>query len=176
MAETIFIKFCGFIVHSYPNNMALSDFPGKIFNFRPTLKIEGSLRKKHADESEWQIWNFTNMINCFCCYVIKSAGETAKKSIVISHLKSTAYKNKSLKLGYCALNARKYVRCTRTFYLLPLLAYTGSEWWLGFPDQKSWWNWYLTPVVNFGEVQRAQLAKSTLLTSSLVLLEYFQIF
>ena len=31
MAQTIFIKFCGFIVHSYPNNMALSDFPGKIF-------------------------------------------------------------------------------------------------------------------------------------------------
>ena len=34
----------------------------------------------------------------------------------------------------------------------------------------------LTPVVNFGEVQRAQLAKSTLLTSSLVLLGSFQIF
>ena len=30
------------------------------------------------------------------------------------------------------------------------------------------WNWYLTPVVNFGEVRRAQLAKSTLLTSKLV--------
>ena len=29
MAETIFIKFCGFIVHSNPNNMALSAFPGK---------------------------------------------------------------------------------------------------------------------------------------------------
>ena len=24
------------------------------------------------------------------------------------------------------------------------------------------WNWYLTPVVNFGEVRKAQLAKSTL--------------
>ena len=34
-------------------------------------------------------------------------------------------------------------------------------------DQKPWWNWYLTPVVNFGEVRRAQLAKSTLLTSTL---------
>ena len=39
MAQTIFIKFCGFIVHSSPNNMALSDFPEKIivprkmFNF-----------------------------------------------------------------------------------------------------------------------------------------------
>ena len=30
---------------------------------------------------------------------------------------------------------------------------------------KPWWNWYLTPVVNFVEVQRAQLARSTLLTT-----------
>ena len=29
-APTIFIKFCGFIVHSNPNNKALSAFPGKI--------------------------------------------------------------------------------------------------------------------------------------------------
>ena len=34
----------------------------------------------------------------------------------------------------------------------------------------------LTPVVNFGEVQTAQLAKSTLLISTLVHLESFQIF
>ena len=42
--------------------------------------------------------------------------------------------------------------------------------------QKPWWNWYLTPVVNFVEVRRAQLAKSTLLTSSLVPLGSFQTF
>ena len=30
MAPTKLIKFCGFIVHSKPNNMILSDFPGKI--------------------------------------------------------------------------------------------------------------------------------------------------
>ena len=56
----------------------------------------------------------------------------------------------------------------------------GGEGWLGFPDlwsgQKPGWNWYLTPVVNFGEVRRAQLAKSTLLISSFVPLGYFQIF
>ena len=34
----------------------------------------------------------------------------------------------------------------------------------------------LTPVVNFGEVQRAQLANFTLLTSTLMPLGYFQIF
>ena len=47
----------------------------------------------------------------------------------------------------------------------------GGEGSLGFADlwsgQKPWWNWYLTPLVNFGEVRRAQLAKSTLLTSTL---------
>ena len=45
----------------------------------------------------------------------------------------------------------------------------GGESWLEFLDlwsgQKPWWNWYLTPVVNFGEVRRAQLAKSTHVTS-----------
>ena len=35
---------------------------------------------------------------------------------------------------------------------------------------------YLTPVVNFGEVRRAQLAKSTLLTSTLGSLGSSQIF
>ena len=34
MAATIFIKFCGFIVHSKTNNMTLSVFPGK------SLKLE----------------------------------------------------------------------------------------------------------------------------------------
>ena len=54
-----------------------------------------------------------------------------------------------------------------------------EEGWLEFVDlwsgQKPWCNWYLTPVVNFGEVQRAQLAKSTLLTSMLVPLGSFQV-
>ena len=45
----------------------------------------------------------------------------------------------------------------------------GREGLLGFLDfwsgEKPWWNWYLTPVVNFGEIRRTQLAQSTLLTS-----------
>ena len=57
---------------------------------------------------------------------------------------------------------------------------TGGKEWLGFPDlwsgQKPWWNWYLTPVVNFDEVRGAKLAKSTLLTSSLVPLGLFRSF
>ena len=32
------------------------------------------------------------MINCFCYYVIKSAGETTNESYVISHLKYIAYR------------------------------------------------------------------------------------
>ena len=55
----------------------------------------------------------------------------------------------------------------------------GGEDWLGFLDlwsgQKLWWNLCLTPVVNFGEVRRAQLAKSTLLASSLVPLGSFKV-
>ena len=46
MAPTIFIKFCEFIVHSKPNNMTLSAFPGKIpetrkivFNIYTLLKV-----------------------------------------------------------------------------------------------------------------------------------------
>ena len=35
--------------------------------------------------------------------------------------------------------------------------------------------WSKSPVVNFGEVRRAQLAKSNLLTSTLVPLGFFQI-
>ena len=41
--------------------------------------------------------------------------------------------------------------------------------------QKPWWNWYLTPLVNFGKVRRAQLAKSTLFTSTLRPLESFKV-
>ena len=56
------------------------------------------------------------MINCLLlCYYISRRDR--QESIVISPLKSTAYRNKiSLKLGYRAVNARKYVRCVRTFY------------------------------------------------------------
>ena len=52
-----------------------------------------------------------------------------------------------------------------------VIGITGSLIW-----SKPWWNWYLTPAVNFGKVRRAQLAKSTLHTSSLVPLGSFQIF
>ena len=51
---------------------------------------------------------------------------------------------------------------------------------IGFPDlcsgQKSWWNWCLTPVANFGEVRRAQLARSTLLTSRWCPWDFFRSF
>ena len=110
MAPMILIKFCGFIVHSKTNNMALSAFPGKIltrklflnflsarnvapkptdqscsksifrvllqlspaspFHFRHNLNIKGTLKLRvvhirNKKRSEWQTWNFTNMINCF---------------------------------------------------------------------------------------------------------------
>ena len=55
-----------------------------------------------------------------------------------------------------------------------MCSYILGEGWLGFPDlcsgQKPWWNRYFTPVLNFSEVRRVQLTKSTLLTYTLVLL------
>ena len=43
-------------------------------------------------------------------------------------------------------------------------------------SQKPSWNWCLTPTANFGEVRRAQLENSTLLTSTLGPVGSFQIF
>ena len=62
-------------------------------------------------------------------------------------------------------------------YFMGNILEAGCEGWLGFPDfrsgQKPWWDWYLTLVVNLGEIWMAQLAKSTLLTSTLVHLALF---
>ena len=61
--------------------------PAGPFHFRPTLNIKGTLmfrvvHIKNKKPTEWRAWNFTNMINCFCCYVIKSPGEIAKKVLL----------------------------------------------------------------------------------------------
>ena len=74
--------------------------PASPFHFRPRLYIKGTLMLKvvhtrNKKRTDWQTWNFTNRTNCFCCYVIKSEGETSKK-VLLCHLKSTAYRNKSL--------------------------------------------------------------------------------
>ena len=62
--------------------------PTRPFNFGPTLNIKGTLilRVVHnkKQETTWvKTWNFTNVINCFCCFVIKSAGEIAKKVLSV---------------------------------------------------------------------------------------------
>ena len=49
------------------------------FSFLPMLRVFHIRNKKRT---EWQICNFTNVINCFCCYVIKSAGGIAKKVLL----------------------------------------------------------------------------------------------
>ena len=61
--------------------------PASPFHFLPSLNIKGTLmirvvhirNKKRTDR---QTWNFTNMISCFCCYVIKSSEEIAKKVLL----------------------------------------------------------------------------------------------
>ena len=71
-------------------------------------------------------WNFTYNTHCFCCYGIESADRQPK---MYCYWKSTAYKNKSLSNWLLALNARKYVRCSRTFYcylLFPNVEFTPS--------------------------------------------------
>ena len=56
---------------------------------------------------------------------------------------------------------------------------SGGDGWLEFPDiwsgRKPWWNWYLILEVNFGEVRRTQLAKSTILASTLEPLGSFKV-
>ena len=42
-----------------------------------------------------------------------------------------------------------------------MIGISGSMFW-----SKPWWKWYLTPVVNFSDVRRSQLAKSTLSPTS----------
>ena len=63
---------------------------------------------------------------------------------------------------------------------LPQISLSLRDKYIGTTDDWDFWsgqkrNWYLTPVVNFGEVRRAQLAKSTLLTSKLVTLGSFKV-
>ena len=63
-----------------------------------------------------------------------------------------------------------FVKCNRIWYFAILMnkwgrrviRIAGSPTW---SDQKPWWNCYSTHVVNFGEVWRAQLAKSTLIST-----------
>ena len=58
---------------------------GLSFNYiQPVLLILDlplKLRVAHIRNKK-RTWNFTNMINCFCCYVIKSAGEIAKRVLL----------------------------------------------------------------------------------------------
>ena len=56
--------------------------PAQVLNFRPTLKIKGSLHKKQENKLSDKREILQNTINCFCCYVIKLAGETAKKVLL----------------------------------------------------------------------------------------------
>ena len=61
--------------------------PASPFHFRPNLNIKVTLmlrivHVRNKKRSEWQTRNFTHKINCFCCYIIKSAEEAAKKVLL----------------------------------------------------------------------------------------------
>ena len=91
---------------------------------------------------------------------------------------------KSLYYGFLVTRIWTSLWCTKILFLKYCIVLYFFKYcivlYLGFWDiwsgQESWRNWYLTPVVNFGEVWRAQLAKSTLLTTVPVPLGSFQIF
>ena len=60
-------------------------------------------------------------------------------------------------LGSCACSEGPALGQNTLMMMMMMMIFTSrGEGWLGFPDlwsgQKPWWNWYLTPVVNFGEV------------------------
>ena len=81
-------------------------------------------RYNHRNKlTNWVIifWNFTNMLYCFWFYVIKSADRPSKMYCYQSYKKHCLQKQISLKLGHWAWNARKYVRCARTFSVAMLL-------------------------------------------------------
>ena len=94
----------------------------------PCLNIKG-VHIRNKKRTDWHTWNFTNMMNCFCRYVIKSTGEIAKK-VLLSIFWNLLFIDKiSLKLGYRTVNARKYVRCARIFYLFCWLhIYLDVQW------------------------------------------------
>ena len=63
-------------------------------------------------------WNFTNMFNCFCCYVIKSAGEITKKVLlpVIWNLMLIEIHLSQIRISGSKREKVLYVRYARTFY------------------------------------------------------------
>ena len=91
MALTFFIKFCGFIEHSKPNNMTLSAFPGKIletrkivFNFLSVAKITS----KPIDQSSSNSISGVPLQISSACYfrfgvTPKIKGSSHKKKILI---------------------------------------------------------------------------------------------
>ena len=92
---------------------------------------------------------------------------------------------KMLSLGrVCGDSSITCVNCKTWYCLTPkfrnrsTVQTSGGEGWWRFPvlwsGQKPWWNW-LIPVVNFAEVLRAKLAKSSLLPSTLGPLGSFKV-
>ena len=69
MAPTILIKFCGFRVHSKPNNMTLSVFPGKIPETRKIVFNFLSVAQREIFRISWPKLDFQNFkIHVSLCY------------------------------------------------------------------------------------------------------------
>ena len=100
--------------------------PAHPFHFWPTPNIKGTLmlrvvhirnKKRNDKNGILQTWSIVFVA------MLLNHKKGRQESTAISHQKYTAYRKKiSLKLGYRAVNARKYVRCALTFYFF--LSYT----------------------------------------------------
>ena len=69
-------------------------------------------------QTSWvkNLWNFKNAIYCFCCYVNKSAGETAKK-LLLCNLKSTVIEINLSQIRTLDIKREKVCTVFPTFYL-----------------------------------------------------------
>ena len=113
---------------------------------------------------------------------LRPAYERCKLALELKMFKTPALSYNSVS-GNMIICLHLSMKCPVSRKMDSIIAYHNwweGEGWLGFPDlwsaQKLWRNWYLTPVVNFSVVRRAQLAKFTLLTFTLIPLRSFHIF
>ena len=125
MAPTIFIKFCGFIVHLNPNNMTLPALPGKIpetrkiffLIFLPSPNVVLINQLTNLAQIRYLRLSY-KYLQPFLFYDLPLKIKKKRLSSVISN--PLLMKHISLKLGHWALNARKHMRCARTCFFFVL--------------------------------------------------------
>ena len=141
--------------------------PTRFFLFRPTIKIKGSSLKKQANE----LGDKHGILQtyCFCCYVIKSAGEAANKVLLSVVWNPLPIEINLSQIRALDINARKYVRCARNFYCVGAWGRVGwhhdAQYGGHMASHPSW------PCVGH-ELSSLTLNQNNLFTSKILTLEY----